>query len=71
MGKTNTTYTIPSDVTEIGHAAFCICNNLVSVEISESVEKINYSSFVRGLGLTNIIIPKTVSEIPYGIFSTT
>ena len=68
MGKTNTTYTIPSDVTEIGHAAFCICNNLVSVEISESVEKINYSPFVRCLGLTNIIIPKTVSEIPYGIF---
>jgi TolA-binding protein len=45
IGKQNTSYTIPSSVTEIGNNAFAGCTNLTSVTIPDSVTSIGMNAF--------------------------
>jgi hypothetical protein len=63
-GKDETSYTIPSGVTEIGVAAFSKCNNMRSIIIPEGVMKIGESSFVDCASLSSISLPSTVVSIP-------
>lgn len=57
-----TSVVIPDSVTEIGDYAFCDCENLKSVTIGNSVEKI-YNNAFDGCGLTSVIIPDSVTYI--------
>ena len=57
-----TSVVIPDSVTEIGSHAFCMCENLKSVTIGNSVEKI-YNNAFNDCGLTSVIIPDSVTYI--------
>ena len=61
------TTVIPDGVTEIGEIAFIDCNNLKTIQIPSSVEKIQASAF-ENTGLTSINIPQNVSYISGNIF---
>ncbi len=54
IGKTDTTFVIPNEVTSIGDEAFAWCENLVSVTIPESVEGIGGWAFFNCASLKNI-----------------
>ena len=54
IGKTNTKFTIPNEVTSIGDEAFAYCANLVSVTIPESVEGIGGWAFYNCMSLKSI-----------------
>ena len=62
-GKTNTTYTVPNGVNNIGDAAFIESNNLTSVTFSESVVTVGDSSFCRCLNLTDITFGKGLASV--------
>lgn len=47
IGKTESSFVIPSTVTNIGVGAFSACSELVSVTISENVSDIAFNSFFR------------------------
>ena len=47
-------------VTEIGGAAFCLCDKLTSITIPNSVTYIDVEAFERCSGLTSVTIPKSV-----------
>ena len=59
QGKTNTSYTVPSSVVNIGEAAFVECQNLKEVVLPEGVENIGKSAFSACLNLENITLPKS------------
>lgn len=63
------TYTIPSNVKEIGEACFSGFTSLTSITIGEGVEKIGDSAFYGCDGLTTITIPSTVVEIGDSAFT--
>ena len=62
-GKTDTTYTIPADVTTINTVAFYHCSFLSSVNIPDSVTSIGDSAFYYSVSLTSVTIPDSVISI--------
>ena len=60
-GKQESTYTIPSSVTSIGHWAFSECSNLVSITIPSSVTSIGAGAFVGCSNLTNVTVSRRTS----------
>ena len=68
-GKADSSYTIPSGVTEIGSYSFADCSNLKSINIPSSVTSIGSSAFANCSGLTNVTIPNGIKRIDYYTFS--
>ena len=62
-------YTVPTGVTNIDAYAFCRCNQLESIIISESIVDIGYSAFNNCTNLTSIIISDSVTSIGNWAFS--
>lgn len=67
-GKSNTSYTIPGGVTEIGNGAFAYCTNLENVTIPDGVTKIGDSTFVNCTNLKSVTIPNGITTIRTGTF---
>ena len=61
-GRTNTSFTVPADVSEIENYAFSGCKSLKKVIIPFGVEWIGYDAF-RGCPIENMIIPDSVTKI--------
>jgi hypothetical protein len=70
-GKTEPSFVIPNNVTEIGRYAFSGCTNLTSITfaIDSQLETIGYSAFQSCTGLTSIAIPASVTNIGEYAFS--
>ena len=69
QGKTNTSYTVPSSVVNIGEAAFVECQNLKEVVLPEGVENIGKSAFSDCWNFENITLPKSLKTIGEEAFS--
>ena len=67
-GKTDSSYTIPDEVTSIGHTAFEACTGLTSIYIPDGVTSIGDYAFERCTGLESITIPDRVTSIGYAAF---
>ena len=61
-------YTVPTGVTNIDAYAFCSCNQLESIIISESVISIEDDAFSFCTSLTSILIPNSVTSIGHSAF---
>ncbi len=61
-GKTDISFTIPTDVTIIGNTSFYQAKNLKTVTIPSTVKTIEYSAF-QGSGITSVDIPDSVITI--------
>ena len=68
IGKTATSFTIPSGVTSIGDWAFESCASLMSVTIPSSVTSIGNGAFYDCSRLTSVTIPGSVTSIGWGAF---
>ena len=68
IGKTATSFTIPSSVTSIVSGAFQFCASLTSITIQEGVTKIDNAVFYGCFNLTNITIPSSVTSIGINAF---
>ena len=62
-GKTETTYTIPNSVTNIGEGAFKYCDNLTTINIPNSVTSIGKGAFGYCSALTSVSIGNSVMNI--------
>ena len=69
IGKSDTTFSIPSGVTSISLFAFLGCTNLTNITIPNTVTNINNCAFEGCTNLTNIIIPDSVTLIEAGAFA--
>jgi hypothetical protein len=67
-GKTETTYSIPDSVTEIGKWAFYCCRNLTDMTIPGNVTCVEVGAFSACYDLTTIVIPESVTSIGYDAF---
>lgn len=67
QARTNTSFTLPSNVTEIGPFAFQGARNLKSISLS-SVSLIDEMAFNGCASLMSLKIPKTVTEIANSAF---
>ncbi len=67
-GKSDTHFTVPNHVTEVGLRAFYYCYNLTSVTIPNSVYVIEKDAFSGCSYLTSITIPGSVRSIGWGAF---
>lgn len=67
-GKADSSYTIPSGVTEIGYDSFANCSNIKSINIPSNITSIGSSAFSNCSGLTSVTIPSGVKRIDYGTF---
>lgn len=63
IGKTENTYTIPSNVTTIGVGAFAKSTILNSVTIPNSVTTIAPKAFYNCTSLTSVVVPNSVTTI--------
>ena len=68
IGKTDTSFVIPDDVTLIGIAAFFDCDNLINVTIGNNVLSIDYAAFMDCNNLTSVTMGDNVTSIGYGAF---
>ena len=70
IGKTDSSFTISSDVVSIGDGAFAGCTNLVSVEFESDRQCVSIGTwtFLACTNLTSIVIPEGVPSIGYGAF---
>ena len=68
MGRTDPSFTIPSDCSEIGNSTFWGAENLQSVTIPNTVTYIGFSAFKEMPKLTSINIPDSVTEIRLSAF---
>ena len=62
-GKTDTTYKIPSTVTEISDSAFNFNRNLIDITIPSSVKSIGSSAFQACYNLKSVKIPDSVTSL--------
>ena len=67
-GKTDSSYTIPDEVTSIGYTAFEECTGLTSIYIPDGVTSIGDYAFESCTGLESITIPDSVTSIGYAAF---
>lgn len=63
MGKSDTSYTIPNDVAEIGDGAFSYCNNLTSITFPTTITSIGEGAFEYCDKLTSITLPESLTSI--------
>ncbi|MBQ3378799.1 MAG: leucine-rich repeat protein [Clostridia bacterium] len=63
QGKSDTSYTVPSTVTEISEQAFYNSLNLTDISLPDSLKTIDASAFRYCRGLTHINIPNNVESI--------
>ena len=68
IGKRDTTFNIPSGVTEIASSAFAFAGNLENVIIPDTVTVIGEIAFAICESLTEIIIPDSVTQIDESAF---
>lgn len=70
IGKKDTTFTVPSGVTSIGHRAFYGCKNLQVVTISSQVKVIETSAFESCTELAHVVFTskKTLTTIEGSAF---
>lgn len=66
--KTDTSFTVPSTVTQIAPAAFQGAVNLTDIELPSGLTAIGESAFRGCSGLTEMTIPSTVTEIGSSAF---
>ena len=69
VGKTDTEFVIPDNVTSIGYGAFGNCTSLTSVTIPDSVTSIGSYAFYGCTNLTSITIPDSVTSIGESAFA--
>ena len=69
IGKTDTSFKVPSGVTSIGNHAFYSCDSLTNIVIPDSVTSIGDEAFEYCTSLTSIVIPDSVTSIGEGAFS--
>ncbi len=62
--KSDTTFTIPSSVTSIGHWAFWGCTNFKTISIPNTVTRIGNGAFEYCENLEQITIPDSITEVP-------
>jgi len=63
-----TSYTIPENVTYIGHYAFSQCRDITSVTIPDNVSGLGAGTFANCNNLTNVTISNSITEIEYHSF---
>ena len=68
IGKTDTSFEIPNNVTTIGEYAFSGCDSLTSIVIPDSVTTIGEKAFYNCNRLRSIVIPDSVTSIGYSAF---
>ena len=68
IGKSATTYTIPSGVVNIGSSSFEFAQNLTSITIPDGVERIEPAAFIQVHNLSSITIPPSVEYIGTNAF---
>ncbi|HEY3762500.1 MAG TPA: leucine-rich repeat domain-containing protein [Verrucomicrobiae bacterium] len=68
IGLTDTTYTIPNSVADIGIDAFDNSSSLTSVTIPASVTNISPQAFQSCIVLASVVIPNSVTSIGSGAF---
>ena len=68
-GKKDTSFTVPSFVTEIGEMAFYLCKNLTEIIIPNSVKSIAEYAFCGCTGVSALTVPDSVADIGEGAFS--
>jgi hypothetical protein len=68
LGKTDTTFSIPSTVTTITNSTFNSCSGLTTISIPDSVTSIGELAFANCSNLASITIPESVTEIAYRTF---
>ena len=69
IGKTDTSFKVPSDVTSIGDGAFSYCTSLTSIVIPDNITSIGNWAFSYCTSLTSIVIPDSVTSIGDWAFS--
>ena len=69
IGKTDTSFIIPDNVTSIGDFAFRGCSSLTNIEILSSVTNLGDSAFNGCSSLTSVLIPNSVINMGNGVFS--
>ena len=67
--KTNSTFSIPESVTEIGSYAFHDCRSLVSIDLPDGLTSIGSFSFSNCTSLTSIDLPDGLTSIGGCAFS--
>ena len=68
-GKSNSEFTLPSGVTQIGQLAFAWCQNLKRVNIPDGVTVIGDSAFDNCQSLESINIPDGITKIGHATFN--
>ena len=68
IGKTDTAFTVPDIVTDIGESAFYGCTTLNNVTIAKSVTNIGIWAFGGCSSITGITIPNSVKNIGFRAF---
>lgn len=66
-GRSEASWTVPSDVTEIGYYAFAYGNNLKNVSLPSQLTKIGQSAFYSSK-IESLTIPANVTQIDYRAF---
>lgn len=66
-GRSGASWTVPSDVTEIGYYAFAYGNNLKNVSLPSQLTKIGQSAFYSSK-IESLTIPANVTQIDYRAF---
>ncbi len=70
-GKADSSYTIPSGVTEICSDSFANCSNLKRINIPSSVKRININAFFGCNNLSEISLPDSINYISHYAFDST
>ena len=69
IGKPDTSFTIPDNITSIASGAFLGCTSLTSITIPDSVESLGEYAFGGCSSLTSITIPDSWRGIPSSIYN--
>lgn len=64
-----TEVTLPDSVEEIGHMAFCRCEDLTSIDLGNGLKRIDGAAFNGCTSLIEIAIPDSVEDVSYSVFA--
>lgn len=67
-GKTETKYTVPNSVKEIGAGLFSGCNLLTSITLPNSITEIGQNAFYQCTALSSITLPNSLTTIENNTF---